>query len=78
MLTHLLYCCTLLTYLLLCILNAPQTGVAGVGTPGSAHGAPDWDTVSVRTADEDAFDVTEAFDDGIDYDILDRCGIGGM
>ena len=46
----------------------------GGGTPGSIGGTPppDWDSVSVTTADEDAFDVTEAFDVGVDYDILDR------
>eukprot|EP00983_Pelagomonas_calceolata_P107381 1159338-Pelagomonas_calceolata.AAC.18 len=29
------------------------------------------DAASVMTADEDAFDVTEAFDEGVDYGILD-------
>lgn len=36
-----------------------------------AHHGPQDDAASVMTADEDAFDVTEAFDEGVDYGILD-------
>ncbi len=41
---------------------------------GPADGAGDDndDAASVMTADEDAFDVVEAFDEGVDYSILDN------
>jgi len=44
--------------------------VVGSCDEGGSSGDDD-DDASVRTADEDAFDVTEAFDDGVDYSILD-------
>ncbi|GLC39400.1 hypothetical protein PLESTM_000892700 [Pleodorina starrii] len=52
---------------------AALQSVAGAAAAAAAGGAAD-DAVSegsARTADEDAFDVVEAFDDGVDYSILD-------
>mmetsp|Transcript_36555 Transcript_36555/g.81376 ORF Transcript_36555/g.81376 Transcript_36555/m.81376 type:complete len:1235 (-) Transcript_36555:10-3714(-) len=58
--------------------GAPLAGLATRTAAGTcmASPVPDSDSVSVMTADEDAFDITEPFDDDIDYDILDVPGDG--
>lgn len=59
--------------------GAGGVGAAGQGGAGVSEGEEEEDAVSVMTADEDAFDVTEPFDEGVDYGILDEpdATIGG-